>query len=78
MIRRASTAASPVTTYARRRTDDGNKRTALVVMLTFLEINGWRAEASDPELAAWIPSFSAGATPGAVATLLRPAMRRTD
>jgi death-on-curing protein len=57
---------------------DGNKRTALVVMLTFLEINGWRVEASDPELADWILSFSAGATPGTVATLLRPAMRRTD
>jgi death-on-curing family protein len=57
---------------------DGNKRAALVVMLTFLEINGWRVEASDPELADWILSFSAGATPGTVATLLRPAMRSTD
>ncbi len=57
---------------------DGNKRTALVVMLTFLEINGWRIGASDPALADWILSFSSGATPEAVATLLRPAMRRTD
>ncbi len=57
---------------------DGNKRAALVVMLTFLEINGWRVEASDPELADWILSFSAGATSGTVATILRPAMRRTD
>jgi death-on-curing protein len=57
---------------------DGNKRTALVAMLTFLEINGWRVEASDPELADWILSFSAGATPETVATHLRPAMRRTD
>jgi death on curing protein len=57
---------------------DGNKRTALVAMLTFLEINGWRVEASDPELADWILSFSAGATPETVATHLRPAMRRAD
>jgi death-on-curing family protein len=57
---------------------DGNKRTALVVVLTFLEINGWRVEASDPELADWILSFSAGATPETVAMLLRAAMRRSD
>jgi death on curing protein len=57
---------------------DGNKRTALVAMLTFLEINGWRVKAPDPELADWILSFSAGATPETVATLLRPAMGRTD
>jgi death-on-curing family protein len=30
---------------------DGNKRTALIAMLTFLEINGWRVEAPDPDLA---------------------------
>jgi death-on-curing family protein len=57
---------------------DGNKRAALVVMLTFLEINGWRVEASDPDLADWILSFSAGATPETVAMLLRAAMRRSD
>ncbi len=54
---------------------DGNKRTALIAMLTFLEINGWHVEASDPELAAWILSFSAGATPETVAQLLTSAMR---
>jgi prophage maintenance system killer protein len=32
---------------------DGNKRTALVAMLTFLEINGMEVDASDPELADW-------------------------
>jgi death-on-curing family protein len=53
---------------------DGNKRTALVAMLTFLEINGLRVEATDPELAEWILSFSAGATPEDVAKLLRPAL----
>ena len=57
---------------------DGNKRTALVAMLTFLEINGWRVEASDPELADWILSFSAGATPDAVAQLVRSALRDID
>lgn len=50
---------------------DGNKRTALVAMLTFLEINGFRVEATDPELAGWILSFSASATPEDVAKLLR-------
>ena len=54
---------------------DGNKRTALIAMLTFLEINGWHIEASDPELADWILSFSAGAIPETVAQLLTSAMR---
>jgi death on curing protein len=53
---------------------DGNKRTALIAMLTFLEINGWRIEASDPELADWILSFSAGSTPEVVAELVTAAM----
>ena len=53
---------------------DGNKRTALVAMLTFLEINGWRVEASDPELADWILSFSAGASPEDVAELVRASL----
>jgi death-on-curing protein len=56
---------------------DGNKRTALIAMLVFLEINGWRIEASDTELADWILSFSRGATPEAVARLVSAAMRRT-
>ena len=54
---------------------DGNKRTALIAMLVFLEINGWRVEASDLDLADWILSFSMGATPETVAKLLRLAMR---
>jgi death on curing protein len=33
---------------------DGNKRTALVAMLTFLEVNGLGVSASDRELADWI------------------------
>lgn len=54
---------------------DGNKRTALIAMLVFLEINGWRVEVSDFELADWILSFSTGATPEAVAKLVASAMR---
>ena len=54
---------------------DANKRLALVAMLTFLELNGSRVKASDPELAEWILSFAAGATPQEIAPLLRAAMR---
>jgi death-on-curing family protein len=54
---------------------DGNKRLALVAMLTFLSVNGYRVEASDPDLAAWILSFSTGATPEHIAERLRPALR---
>jgi death-on-curing protein len=57
---------------------DANKRTALVAMLTFLEINGWRVKATDRALADWILSFSAGTTPEAVATHLRSALRSID
>lgn len=53
---------------------DGNKRTALVAMLTFLEINGFCVEATDPELAGWTLSFSTDATPEDVAKLLRSAL----
>jgi death-on-curing protein len=52
---------------------DGNKRTALVAMLTFLEINGLRIKAPDRELADWILSLSAGATPVDLAKILRSA-----
>ena len=51
---------------------DGNKRAALVAMLTFLEVNGLGVSASDRELADWILRFSAGATPEEVAALVRP------
>lgn len=57
---------------------DGNKRIALVAMLTFLQINNFSVKASDPELADWIISFSAGATPNEVAKLLRPRLRNID
>lgn len=54
---------------------DANKRLALVAMLTFLELNGYRVEALDPDLADWILSFSAGTTPRQLAPLVRDAMR---
>lgn len=54
---------------------DGNKRLALVAMLTFLEINDQRVDASDPELAEWIISLSAGATPAGLAELIRQRLR---
>lgn len=54
---------------------DGNKRLALVAMLTFLEINGYRAEASDPELANWILSLSAGTAAAQLADLIRERLR---
>jgi death-on-curing family protein len=46
---------------------DGNKRAALVAMLAFLEINGYRVNATDRELADWIIGFSRGATPQEIA-----------
>ena len=54
---------------------DGNKRLALVAMLTFLEINGYRVDAPDSDLAAWILSLSAGTTPAQLAQILRVRLR---
>ena len=54
---------------------DGNKRLALVAMLTFLEANGHRVEATDPELAGWIIDLSAGLTPEQFAEAIRPRLR---
>lgn len=53
---------------------DGNKRLALVAMLTFLDVNGYRVPVSDRELADWIIGLSAGATPEELADRLRAAM----
>lgn len=57
---------------------DGNKRLALVAMLTFLEVNGLRVEASDPALATWILGLSAGTTPEQLAELIRAHLRPAD
>ena len=50
---------------------DGNKRTALLAMTTFLALNGWNIDVPDPRLAQLILDFSAGATPDALADELR-------
>lgn len=55
---------------------DGNKRLALVALLTFLEINGVAVEAGDPELADWILGLSAGAAPADLAERVRAAQLR--
>lgn len=52
---------------------DGNKRTALVAMLTFLEANDLAVRRSDPDLAEWIIRLSAGTTPEGLARLIRAA-----
>lgn len=56
---------------------DGNKRLALVAMLTFLEANGYRIDATDPELADWIIGFSGDLTPEMLAEQLRPRLAPT-
>lgn len=50
---------------------DGNKRLALVAMLTFLEANGYLIDAADPELAAWIIALSGEFTPEQLAETIR-------
>jgi death-on-curing protein len=57
---------------------DGNKREALVAMLTFLEINGYRVSATDRELADWIIAFSRGATAREIAEAIRPRLTSID
>jgi hypothetical protein len=49
---------------------DGNKRTALISMLTFLELNGFSLSATDQELAGWMIAFSSGSTPEQIAERL--------
>ena len=44
-------------------------------MFTFLEINGFEVEASDPELAAWIIGLSTGTAPVELAELVRARVR---
>jgi death on curing protein len=50
---------------------DGNKRLALVAMLTFLEANGYRVDATDPELADWIIALRGDLTPEQLAERIR-------
>lgn len=57
---------------------DGNKRLALVSMLTFLEVNGYQVTATDPELADWIIGLSAGTSPEHLAGLIRSRLRAVE
>ncbi len=57
---------------------DGNKRLALVSMLTFLEINGYQVTATDPELADWIIGLSAGTSPEQLGDLIRSRLRAVE
>ena len=56
---------------------DGNKRLALVAMLTFLEANGYRVNATDPELASWIIAISGGLEPEELAEQIHERLVRT-
>ncbi|HET7054306.1 MAG TPA: type II toxin-antitoxin system death-on-curing family toxin [Solirubrobacterales bacterium] len=57
---------------------DGNKRLALVSMLTFLEVNGYQVNATDPELADWITGLSASTTPKQLAGVIRSRLRAVE
>lgn len=57
---------------------DGNKRLALVSMLTFLEVNGCQVTATDPELADWIIGLSAGTSPEQLGDLIRSRLRAVE
>jgi len=54
---------------------DGNKRTAELATLAFLDVNGYEMSSSDPheeDLAAWIIELSESLTPEDLAERLRP------
>ena len=58
---------------------DGNKRTGLVVLELFLELNGWRSSASDEETLAAILSVASGEwNDEALANWLREFASRVD
>jgi death-on-curing protein len=56
---------------------DGNKRTALISLLTFLDINGWMLDADDVALASWILDLSQGLSAEELAQRLRGALAET-
>jgi death-on-curing protein len=53
---------------------DGNKRTALVAMTTFLALNGWDVGLPDSRLADLILSFAHGVQAEELAAELRPSL----
>jgi len=54
---------------------DGNKRVALVVTLTFLEINGYRLDLTEAELVELMYRTAEGLTPAEIAVQLRRALQ---
>jgi death on curing protein len=54
---------------------DGNKRTALAAMRTFLLANGYTPEVSQSTRAKWILRLSQGGTPQELAEVIRGAIR---
>lgn len=50
---------------------DGNKRTALAAMLTFIAVNGYELRASQAERADWILRLSAGLDIEGLADVIR-------
>lgn len=56
---------------------DGNKRAALMAMLTFLEVNGFVLDVDDRELAKWIIGLSEGKGAQELAGHIRAVMHPT-
>ena len=57
---------------------DGNKRTALIVMLLFLEANGHRLTASESDLFEWMLALIQGMDSEEFAARLRAAITPAD
>ncbi len=53
---------------------EGNKRTALAALLTFLAVNGYELNASQDERADWILRLSAGLSIDELGQLIRRAL----
>ena len=53
---------------------EGNKRTALASMLTFIAVNGFELDASQEQLADWIIRLSADLDTSGLADLIRNAL----
>jgi death on curing protein len=57
---------------------DGNKRTALAVMLTFLGVNGFAVVASQRSLASWMIRLSDDLDSDGLADLIRDSLRAAE
>src|SRR5947208_2882350 len=57
---------------------DGHKRIALIVALTFLELNGYVADLSEDELFELMLDISSGLAPTEVASRLRPRLTQIN